>query len=124
MLSDECQICVGENKRVYLCRKAGEGWRFELVSKQIRRKFSVMVWEYLCFNGVETLWRVNDNINAQKYMEILDNNISPVIVLAGNYLFQDDNAPVHRAQVVQEFIARNNIKKYELAGSITQFKHY
>ena len=113
IFSDECQICVGENKRVYVWRKAGEGWRPDLVPKQNGRKLSVMVWGCLCFDGVGTLSRVNGNINAQKYIEILDDNLWPVLVRhfpAGNYLFQDDNAPVHRARIVQEFIARNRIK--------------
>jgi hypothetical protein len=113
IFSDECQICVGENKHVYVWRKTGEGWRTDLVRKQNGCKRRLMVWGCLCFDGVGTLSRVNGNINAQKYKEILGNNLWSVLARhfpAGNYLFQDDNAPVHRVWVVEEFIARNRIK--------------
>jgi transposase len=72
-----------------------------------------MVWGCLCFNGVGTLCRVQGNINSEKYIDILDTNLWPVIVRHfpnGSYLFQDDNAPVHRSRRTQEFIARNRIK--------------
>jgi hypothetical protein len=43
----------------------------------------------------------------------LDNNLWPVLARhfpTGNFLFLDDNAPVHWASIVQEFIARYRIK--------------
>jgi hypothetical protein len=43
---------------------------------------------------------LNGNINAAKYIEILEDNLWPIIVrhyTEENYIFQDDNAPVHRA---------------------------
>jgi hypothetical protein len=47
---------------------------------------------------VGTLCKVDGNINAVNYRDILDNHLWPV--LAGHfadkpYRFQDDNAPVH-----------------------------
>jgi uncharacterized protein YuzB (UPF0349 family) len=44
------------------------------------RKFSVMVWGCICYNGVGTLTKVEGNINADKYIRILKDNIWPVIV--------------------------------------------
>ena len=113
IFSDESQICVGENNRVYVWKKAGEGWRPDLVARQNGRKFSIMVWECFCFHGVGTLCRVEGNINSDKYIDILDTNLWPVIARHfpdGAYLFQDDNAPVHRSRITQEYIARNRIK--------------
>lgn len=72
-----------------------------------------MVWGCLCFNGVGTLCRVEGNINSEKYIDILDTNLWPVIARHfpdGSYLFQDDNAPVHRSRLTQDFVARNRIK--------------
>ena len=66
-----------------------------------------------CFHGVGTLCRVEENINSEKYIYILDTNLWPVIARHfpdGGYLFQDDNAPVHRYCITQEYIARNSIK--------------
>lgn len=57
--------------------------------------------------------RVDGFIDARKYIQILDDNIWPVIVRHfpnNNYLFQADNAPVYRARIVEEYPARNRLK--------------
>jgi hypothetical protein len=70
--------------------------------------FSEFVLDVTCtsscitFNNVGTLTTVNGNINTAKYIKILEDNIWPVIVRhypEENYIFQDDNAPVHGATV-------------------------
>ena len=73
---------------------------------------SLMIWGCITYNGFGTLTTVNGNINAAKYIEILEDNLCPVIVRhysEENYIFQDDNAPVHRAQSVQKYKIQNNI---------------
>ena len=55
-----------------------------------------MVWGCITYHGVGTLCMVNGNINAQKYISILDDNLWPVVTRHFNdkpYRFQDDNAP-------------------------------
>ena len=64
-------------------------------------------------NGVGTLAKVTGNINSEKYKEILEENNWPVIVRHfpdDQYFFQDDNAPVHRSRVLQEYRATYNLK--------------
>jgi hypothetical protein len=64
----------------------------------------------LGFNGVGTLATVNGNINIAKYIEILEDNLWPVIVRhypEENYIFQDDNTPVQRARSVQDYNSRS-----------------
>lgn len=56
---------------------------------------------------------VNGNINAQKYLDILDENLWPVLARHfpdDNYIFMDDNAPVHRARLVKNYLEENSIK--------------
>ena len=113
IFSDESQICIGQDKHVYVWWKRGEGWRPDLVKGRTDCNFSVMVWGCICYNGVGTLTKVEGNINANKYISILEDNIWPVIVrhFPGNdYLFQDDNAPVHRARSTKEYLARTHLK--------------
>ena len=62
--------------------------------------------------GIGTLTDVEGNINTRKYNEILDNNLWPLLARHfgdNQYVFMDDNAPVHRANLVKEYIANNNI---------------
>ena len=58
-----------------------------------------------------TLAKVFGNINSEKYKVILEENIWPVTVrhfLDDRYFFQEDNAPVHRSRVFQEYRSTNN----------------
>jgi hypothetical protein len=46
-----------------------------------------------------------------KYRDILDNHLWPVLAHFTHkpYRFQDDNAPVHRARIIEEFKRDNDI---------------
>jgi hypothetical protein len=77
-----------------------------------KRRVAVMVWGCITYDGVGTLCLVDGNITAQKYTDILDEHLWPVIVrhfLSKPYLFQDDNASVHRARITCEYKQNNNI---------------
>jgi hypothetical protein len=41
---------------------------------------SLMIWGCITFNGVGTLMTMNGKINTAKYIEILEDNLWPVIV--------------------------------------------
>ena len=100
--SDESKIIVDENNRVFVWRKPGEEWLPQCLSPDCNAKMSLMIWGCITFNGVGTLTTVNGNINAAKYIEILEDNLWPVIVRhyrEENNIFQDDNAPVHSVQI-------------------------
>ncbi|KAH3872092.1 hypothetical protein DPMN_035305 [Dreissena polymorpha] len=62
---------------------------------------------------VGTVTVLNGNINAEKYISILEDNLLPVVALHfpdGRYIFQDDNAPIHRARVVSQYSMLGDIK--------------
>ena len=114
IFSDESQVVIGTDNRVYVWRKDEEVNKTHLVCPAPRRRVSIMIWGCVCFAGVGTLAYVEGNINAQKYITILDTNIWPVIArYFGNrdYSFMDDNAPVHRANAV--FKQNNKINGIE-----------
>ena len=67
IFSDESQIVIGNNNRIYIWRKRGEGYRPDLVPSKANRKFQVMIWGCICWNGVGTLAKVTCNINSEKY---------------------------------------------------------
>ena len=113
IFSDESQVFIGEDQRIYIWRKPEEGWRPDLVERREQNSVKVMIWGCICYSGVGTLSKVDGNINAQKYTDILEDNIWPVIARHfphNNYLFQDDNAPVHRAALTRQYCARNGLK--------------
>jgi len=65
----------------------------------------------ICIHGVGTIAKVDGNINAEKYIPILEEHVSPVIARhVSSNEFQYDNAHVHRAHVVQKYMACNRLK--------------
>lgn len=70
-------------------------------ARRTKPSYEVMVWGCISWHGVGTITTVNGNINAEKYQQILNDNLWPVIAQHfpnQQYIFQDDNAPVHHAR--------------------------
>jgi hypothetical protein len=71
-----------------------------------------MIWGYLSLSGIGTLTDVKGNINSQIYIDVLENNLWPVIARYFadiEYVFQDDNAPAHRARITKNYKQENNM---------------
>lgn len=68
------------------------------VSPGTSKKISVTILVCIMYHGVGTLFRVNSNINSKKYIDILDNNLFPLVARHfpdNYYLFMENNAPAH-----------------------------
>lgn len=77
---------------------------------------SVMFWGCFSGKGLGPLVKVDGKMNQHDYIEILQSYLLPLINNSFNnrgYLFQDDNAPVHTAKKVKEWIKTNEIKILE-----------
>jgi hypothetical protein len=64
-----------------------------------------MFWGCISYYGVGTLTPVVGNLNSEKYINILDDNLWPVIAQhfpTSSYIFQEDNAPCHGHGVVEK----------------------
>ena len=115
IFSDESQIVIGQNNRVYVWRTAHEAYRPECMTAECVPKVSVMIWGCITWYGVGTLCQVNGNINAEKYISVLDSQLWPVIAHHfpdDSYVFQDDNDPVHRARIVERYICISMITTF------------
>ena len=113
IFSDETQVVIDQNKSVYIWRSPDEIWRPECLGVRGRKQFSAMFWGCITHEGVGTFTEVDGNINSQKYINILDTHLWPVIARHfpnNNYLFQDDNAPVHSSLATRQWKTENNIR--------------
>ena len=107
---------LGTNNRVYILRKDDEKYNPHLICSRSERKISLMIWGCICYDGVGTLTAVEGNINSAKYIDILDKNLWPVVVWyfeGKEYLFMDDNAPVHRAHTTENSNDQNEVTSME-----------
>ena len=65
IFSDESQIVIGNNNKMYIWRNRGEGYRPDLVPSKANLKFQVKICGCICWNGVGTLAKVTGNINLK-----------------------------------------------------------
>ena len=83
----------------------GKEWAPSCLNPGRSARVNLMIWFCITYEGVGTV--VYGNINARKYIEVVDNFVWPVIARHfpdDNYDFQDDNARVHRARLVKEYM--------------------
>ena len=114
--SDECWVDIGMDNKVFIWKKIGEDWLPCCLAAPPTPKFSLMIWCCIrsTYDGVGTITVVNGNrsVNAEKYISILEDNLWPVSACHfpdERYIFQDDNAPIHRARVVNQYKTENRI---------------
>ena len=87
-----------------------------LSSSRSERKISLMIWGCICYNGVGTQTAVEGNINSARYIDILDKNLWPAVFWyfeGKEYLFKDDNSPVHRAHAVDNYKDQDEVTSME-----------
>ncbi len=73
--------------------------------------FSVMFWGCFSQLGLGPLVALEGNLNSEKYVELLRDTVLPELAAAGRpMVFMQDNAPCHKAKVVMDFLAENNIE--------------
>ena len=73
---------------------------------------SVMVWGCFSSTGVGDIHVIEGYMNASIYKRILSSHMLPSArrLFSGNYIFQQDNDPKHRAKEVKKYFERKNIE--------------
>ncbi|CAC5380437.1 unnamed protein product [Mytilus coruscus] len=77
--SDECKVEVRIDNRVLVWRRPDEETTPPCLNPGPRTRLSLMIWGCITYEGVGTITVVTGNINALKYIEIVDNFVWPVI---------------------------------------------
>jgi hypothetical protein len=62
--------------------------------------------------GKSQLVVLHENVNGARYRDILEQHLLPWAraTFRGNFVFQDDNAPPHRARVVANFLEDEDVQ--------------
>ena len=113
VFSDEKKWNLNSNDRYvsYWCEKTRK-YKPEV---DLRRRPGIMVWGAICSNGTAFIARITGKINAEKYITLLEEVVfnSSTSDLPENYIFQQDNAPVHTAVKTREYFKKKNIPLLE-----------
>ena len=78
LLTDESQVVLGENQRIFIWRRKDEAESPDCMCPSAQRKVSVMIWGWITYHGVGTITTVDGTINRHKYIEVLENNLWPI----------------------------------------------
>ena len=118
--SDECSVEKSKDPRqIWVFREPGEKWLAECVyPKEKNKGVSLMVWECFWGKNKSPLVPITRTINKNRYIRLLRRHLIPVIhqMLAfgiHDFLFQQDNTPVHKAYNVRDWLEDNNIDVIE-----------
>ena len=111
LFSDESRFTVSHaDGRVRIYRRRNE--RLAECCIRERDRFgggSVMVWGGIMGNQKTDLVIIQGNINAQRYINVLNNTMIPFMQNNGPGIFQHDNARPHTARITTQFLAQNNV---------------
>ncbi|GFV63372.1 transposable element Tcb1 transposase [Trichonephila clavipes] len=78
-----------------------------------------MVWGCMSSHGVGRFHIVSGTVKAMDYIEILQNKLLPTardLLGKQSWIFQDDNAPCHRAKVVQKWLENHTVNRMNWRG--------
>ena len=71
-----------------------------------------MIWGCFTKNNLGPLVRLERRVIVVIYVDILENNLLPFIDSLDNqenYIFQEDNAPIHTARVIKSWKQENEV---------------
>ena len=115
--SDECSLKLynPNNKLRYWKNISGEYQLPMSVTKKEAKNYgggSVMVWRCFSYCGKGKIKILDRNINSIKYQQILLQNLIDSVNAMGldNFIFQQDNAPVHTSKFLKTFFKENDIE--------------
>lgn len=113
--SDECRFCLyGSDGNQKVIRSINT--RFDEANINKTKKFnggSVMVWGCMSYKRVGRLVVVDETLNATKYTQLLAENLlesADKMRLENDFIFQQDNAPCHKAAHTMNFFRENEIE--------------
>ena len=109
--------CFRSDGRTYIRRRVSEEFIDDCVFPTVKHGGgSVMIWGCFCGDETGMMVKVTGNMNSEKYCELLGNVVlvpSAWSIRGLDYMFQHDNAPCHRAKIVQQWLHENEVEMLE-----------
>ena len=113
LFSDESRFTLSFNDgRLRVWRRQGERYADATVQEHNRYGGgSVMVWGGMSLGTRTPLLHIDGNLNGVRYRdEVLRPAVLPALANLGQgAIFQDDNAPAHRARLVTNFLGQHQV---------------
>ena len=105
IFSDESAISLGESHHYHVHRRREEPiWAVHTVSRR-QYRVKVMFWGWITVNGPAAIVPLHGTLNAVGYINLLQSHLHLIQRQPGRRasIFQQDNAPCHKALAVRRF---------------------
>lgn len=105
--SDESPFVLIFNRKKRVWRSYNERYEPWATKATVKHDIKINVWGCFSYDGVGRLYRVNGNLDAKQYKQILQHQMLPSAqALFGHedFIFQQDNDPKHTSNLVQDFL--------------------
>ena len=103
--------------RIYIRRQTDEKFNEECVQQSTRQgSGSIGVWACLTYKGVGFLKKFDGRLDSHRYLDILNDYLLPTIEKFDPeepIIFQQDNAPCHRARIIKSWFDENQLNVLE-----------
>ncbi|KAL4500780.1 hypothetical protein ABPG72_020014 [Tetrahymena utriculariae] len=110
IFSDECQLSIDPHNQYYYA-KSKDDIPEDLFKKKQNYPLRVHVWGVISSNSPLELVQIEGTLNSNGYVQILDSFFKNIQQnLPEHFIFQQDNAGIHRAQIVQDYMEENEIE--------------
>ena len=117
VFSDEARFEVYRHDgRVRVRRRVEELYHEQCILPRVQAGGGgITLWGAFHAGGKSELIVLEGNLNQHKYRRILEDTMLPFArgVFQNNFVFQDDNAPAHRARTVMNFLQNEDIEHME-----------
>ncbi|RWS20631.1 hypothetical protein B4U80_08243 [Leptotrombidium deliense] len=106
---DECSINSLPNGTIWITRKNGERFLPENIdATQSTSRCTISIHAWMSCHGLGTATRIEGNLNAVKYLEILNAEIPKINerFQNRNWYLVNDRSSIHTARITQEFFSQ------------------
>ena len=117
LFSDESTFTLNNQAgNNYVRRRSEEEYQPYCISPTIKHPQSIMVWDCMAANGIGRLKLVSGRINGTKCIDVLKNQMlssARSLFSDDDWIFQDDNAPCHRAKKEQHWYGTHKVERMD-----------
>ena len=112
----------GSDGRRYCWRKPGQQFDERYVRKEIKHGGgNVMVWGCITAKGLGRICRIEGNMDAKLYVEILNDDVLGTLrdleINKKDIYFQQDNDPKHTSRLAQDWFLQKKLDKLDWPAS-------
>lgn len=100
-------------------RRPGEAYLPECIIPTVKHGGgTIMIWGCMTAQGVGEVCVCEGRMNSTRYIQMLEEVLEPSVVrffdsVSGDYFFQQDNAPCHKARQSTRWFTENGIKLFD-----------